>query len=253
MTNDTKVKSIIDSINPLVKIIALVTVSLLVSFDRNYIFSIIMFLLLTVVQFLDKGFSYSLNFIIRLRYVFFVAISYIFFILLSKKLSNDPYEIDYLIAIAFRFVIFGSYSLAFIDTVAPKELIYTLIKYCRFSEKMGFAFLAAYRFLPTFKEELEKIKFTHVTRGITRKGIFAGLINFKNYLIPLLVTAIRKGIRLSISMESRAFGKFENRTYFNNIYMNKIDYLVLVTFVILLITSIAVLIKYNLLKFSFIY
>ena len=37
----------------------------------------------------------------------------------------------------------------------------------------------------------------------------------------MLATAVRKGVRISIAMETRAFGKYNDRTYYRQLDLNK--------------------------------
>ncbi|WP_422879623.1 energy-coupling factor transporter transmembrane component T [Miniphocaeibacter massiliensis] len=52
--------------------------------------------------------------------------------------------------------------------------------------RLCYAFLAAYRFVPTFGEELEKIRIAHESRGLgSSNNVFLNIIYTPRYLIPL--------------------------------------------------------------------
>nr|WP_278335709.1 energy-coupling factor transporter transmembrane component T [Proteiniborus sp. DW1] len=94
---------------------------------------------------------------------------------------------------------------------------------------VGYSTLTAYRFLPTFKDELEKIRLAHVVRGIEeKKGFFGKTEIVKRYFVPMLATAIRKGEKVVLAMESKAFGTYKERTFYKEIKIEKLDKIAMV-------------------------
>jgi len=114
-----------------------------------------------------------------------------------------------------------------------------------------YPFLIAYRFVPTFQDELNKIIIAKEIRGINSEGgIIKNILNFPGYILPLLTSAIRKGERVSIAMESRAFGAFSNRTYYKKTTVNKADYIAIAFMIIISILIIWVGINYGFIAFK---
>lgn len=102
--------------------------------------------------------------------------------------------------------------------------------------------MAAYRFVPMLNFELTVIRAAHKIRGISdRGGLKAKFEQTKRYALPLLSTAIRKAERTALAMDSRAFGAFENRTYYRMQKFTLRDLLFILTFWIIGIVIIVTL------------
>lgn len=209
-------------INPLSLIIAMILLTIHVSLDKNPYYPLAMILWSFVLSRWITDYT-PLQFLYKLRVPVVVGVFYAGFILLGKHMARAPVDYLYTISLGLRFIAIASLSFIFIKTINPKLLVLSFIKYFKMTDAMGFAFLSAYRFFPSFKEELQQIKFSHAVRGIGASGPFAPIINMKNYTIPILVTAIRRGIRISVAMENRGFGKFETRTYYDELTMSPWD------------------------------
>lgn len=243
---------LMERVNPIIKIIIIILVALTTSFDSKPYFSILLFIYLLIFVKLFSKIKLK-EFFYKIRFVFIISLIYVAFIALGSFLDKRLINYEYILAIGFRFIIIAAYSYVFIITVNPKLMVISMIKYLKIPEKFGFSFLASYRFFPTFKQELEQIKFSHSVRGIGSNSIFASIKNFKRYTIPMLVTAVRKGTRISISMESRGFGKYKNRTYYEEPIITRVDVIVIITYFSLFIIGLILMIKFKLIKFSIIY
>lgn len=243
----------IDKMNPFLKLIVLVFVTLIVSFDYMPFISINLIL---VILLLISLFS-SLKIIDVLKGVkafIFMAISFIVVILLIRYITEQSLLIISTIALGFKIITISIYSSIFIKTTDPNELVLCLIKYLRMSPRIGYSFLTAYRFLPTFKDELEIIKYAHEVRGIKdRKNFFSKIWDMKKYVIPMMATAVRKGIRISIAMETRGFGKFESRTFYRNVEINKKELISTSIYLIYILFILFILYTNNLTKFGLVY
>lgn len=99
----------------------------------------------------------------------------------------------------------------------------------------------AYRFLPTFKDEFEIIKHSYQVRGVVEdKNVFIQIWNTKKYVIPMMATEVRKGMRISMAMETRAFGKYKSRTYYRQLEIKK-DEVIVSIFYITVVISITII------------
>lgn len=131
-------------------------------------------------------------------------------------------------AITFRSLCFFAMSLLFILTTDTTKFVMSLIHQCKLPPKFAYGFIAGYRFLPMFKEELQILRKAHQIRGIGRmKGIKGKLTQIQRYAIPLLANGIRKAERVAISMESKGFTGDPKRTYYHQTYVKKKDWLFL--------------------------
>ena len=77
--------------------------------------------------------------------------------------------------------------------------------------------------------------------------------NSKRYIIPMLATAVRKGIRLSIAMETRAFGKYDTRTYYRSLSISREDIIASSIFILYIVLIIGLLALKGLTNFTLIY
>lgn len=94
-----------------------------------------------------------------------------------------------------------------LTTHAP-DLVRSMISHLRVPYRIGYAGLAAMRFVPRFRDDLEIIRLAHRVRGVTG-GV---LRRYSGYVVPLLAGGIRHGDRVSLAMEARGFGAHRTRT-----------------------------------------
>ncbi|MBX7266573.1 energy-coupling factor transporter transmembrane protein EcfT [Micromonospora sp. Llam7] len=98
-------------------------------------------------------------------------------------------------------------------TTHGADLVRSMIAQLRVPYRVGYAGLAALRFVPRFAQELDTIRSAHRVRGRSGgRGPFAGIRRYSGYAIPLLAGGIRHADRVSLSMESRGFGAYPRRT-----------------------------------------
>lgn len=106
-------------------------------------------------------------------------------------------------------------SLALIGglTTTGPDLVRASIQQLRVPYRIGYAALAAYRFVPRFGYELGVIRAAHRVRGHHGgRGPFARIARGWGYVIPLLAGAIRHAERVALAMDARAFGAHATRT-----------------------------------------
>jgi energy-coupling factor transport system permease protein len=108
--------------------------------------------------------------------------------------------------------IFGA-SLLFVLTTDPVKLVLALIHQAHMPYKIGYSVFAAYRFIPLLQEELENIRAAHLMRQGQAGGIVRSIRRQAGYAVPLLAIAVRKGERVALAMDARAFGALAQRTY----------------------------------------
>lgn len=234
---------LIERMNPFLKIMILIVVTLIGSFEFMPFLPLVLTLLalITVVLFSDLK---MLDLFKAVKVFIIMSISYMGFILLARYISGQPLMIITVLGLGFKIILISVYSAIFVKTTDPTELVISLIKYFKVSPKFAYAFLTAYRFLPTFKEEFEIIKHAHQVRGIEEsKNVLLKIWNTKRYVIPMMATAVRKGIRISMSMETRSFGKTKSRTYYRKLTLHK-DEIIYSIIYILVVLSITLILSY---------
>ena len=98
-------------------------------------------------------------------------------------------------------------------TTTGPELVRSSVQHLRVPYRVGYTALAAYRFVPRFRHDLDLIRQAHRVRGVAGgRGPFAGIRRSLGYVVPLLAGAIRHAERVSFAMDSRAFGAHPTRT-----------------------------------------
>ncbi len=261
--NEKNTHALLFRLNPIVKIILMTLVSLFVTFDYMPYFPafiLILCILLTVIigeiklkSFLGTILPFTL-----------MAFGFLAFTLLSRGLGiNGQPDVVFLglkwsrqdilisLSLCFRILAVAACSASFVITTNPVDFILSLIKYLHLPYKIGYAVLAAYRFLPSFREELTTIQFAHEVRGIDgRGGIGEKFAALKRYLIPMLATAVRKGERMSFAMETRAFGAHKTRTTYRELKVSREDVVFLILSAVICITIVFVFYKLKLLNLS---
>ena len=118
------------------------------------------------------------------------------------------------IAIGLRGLAIGALSVVFVRTTDPTRLVVSLIRNGRLPFRIGYALLAAYRFLPFFGEEVQRVRLAQRVRGeLAAQGPLAGARAAARSLVPLLSEAVRRASRTAIAMDARGFGATSRRTY----------------------------------------
>nr|WP_246287194.1 energy-coupling factor transporter transmembrane component T [Schumannella luteola] len=116
-------------------------------------------------------------------------------------------------------------------TSSGVDLVRALIQHLRMPYRIGYTALAAFRFVPRFRYELDVIRAAHRVRGMTGgRGPVAAVRRQLGYVIPLLAGAIRHAERVAHAMDSRAFGAFRTRTERHRIPFRARDVVFIVLF-----------------------
>jgi len=100
--------------------------------------------------------------------------------------------------------------IAGVTTTGP-DLARSLVQQLRVPYRVGYTAIAAFRFVPRFRRELEIIRHAHRVRGQAR-GPLAAIGRGFGYIVPLLAGAIRHAERVALAMDARAFGAYPDRT-----------------------------------------
>ncbi|WP_029144992.1 energy-coupling factor transporter transmembrane component T family protein [Microbacterium luticocti] len=102
--------------------------------------------------------------------------------------------------------------IAGLTTTGP-DLARSLVQQLRVPYRVGYTAIAAFRFVPRFRRELDIIRQAHRVRAAgARRGPFAAIARGFGYIVPLLAGAIRHAERVALAMDARAFGAYPTRT-----------------------------------------
>jgi energy-coupling factor transport system permease protein len=227
-------------LNPSIKILLIAILTILISLSYEPVLSgVLLISLFGAVCYFGKISPATL---LRVMAPFnTLALGFVLFMLLTRGLSNSgTYQIWFLkwdssdliisLTLGLRIIVIILLSMAFIMTTQPVEFILSLIQNLKVPYVIGYATLTAYRFLPTFNNELQKIRLAQQVRGIEqKKGIIAGIKSVPRYLLPILATAVRRGERAALAMEGRSFGALPKRSYYKEVKVQKLDLIAIIT------------------------
>src|SRR4030043_1449100 len=147
------------------------------------------------------------------------------------KIEISVNSIRFGFSIGLRILCFLLYSLLFVATTDPTDFIISLILQFKISPKIGFGTLAGYRFVPLLSTEYQNIFEAHRVRGMEeRSGAIAKIKRFKEFAVPLMVTAARKAQRVAIAMDSKCFYAYPRRTYLRDIRVRRTDIIYIILF-----------------------
>ncbi|MDO5063515.1 MAG: ATP-binding cassette domain-containing protein [Actinomyces bowdenii] len=106
-----------------------------------------------------------------------------------------------------------SIALACGIATAPEALIRALTGTLHMPYRLGAAGTAAVAFITRFHEDFGLLRTARVLRGVGRRwGPLAPLMRWVGSVVPLMILAIQHAERVSLSMDSRAFGAYRHRT-----------------------------------------
>ena len=128
-----------------------------------------------------------------------------------------------------------SFSLFFL-TVHPDQLSQALIQ-MRVRFEFAFAVSMAMRYVPTLGKEAYAIMDAQRARGVEldKGNLMTRIRNIVPIIVPLIIVSIRRALSVAESMESRAFGASENRTYMEKLSFRKRDWAVVTLSIFILV------------------
>jgi len=128
-------------------------------------------------------------------------------------------------------IVFLSYLL--ILTTRPNDLAYALMK-MGIPYRYGFMLVTALRLAPILEEEGRTIYKAQLVRGIRYdKGSLRRIFLItRQFMTPLLISAIRRADKLVFSMEGRGFGKSQRRTFRSQAAPTLLDLIISVILVV---------------------
>lgn len=134
-------------------------------------------------------------------------------------------------------LVISSFSIFFLTT-CPEDFADALVS-LRVPYVFALTFTMSLRFVPALAKEAELIMDAQKSRGLElEKGNF--IVKLRNYipiLVPLVVGAVRRSIKVAEAMESRAFGASAKRTSMFVFSLRWVDYVFLLFTLLLLVGS----------------
>jgi energy-coupling factor transport system permease protein len=126
--------------------------------------------------------------------------------------------------VAGRFLSVVLLSYLFVLTTEPNDLAYALMR-AGLPYRYGFALITALRLVPTFEEEGQIVYNAQLARGMAYdvRSPRRFLTLARQFVLPLLVSALGKVDSLAVSMEGRCFGKYPTRTFLREVQATRLD------------------------------
>jgi len=126
--------------------------------------------------------------------------------------------------VAGRFLSVVLLSYLFVLTTEPNDLAYALMR-AGLPYRYGFALITALRLVPTFEQEGQIVYNAQLARGVRYdvRSPRRFLTLARQFVLPLLVSALGKVDALAVSMEGRCFGKYPTRTFLREVRATWLD------------------------------
>ncbi|MEM3464972.1 MAG: energy-coupling factor transporter transmembrane component T [Thermoproteota archaeon] len=131
----------------------------------------------------------------------------------------------YGITLALRFCCIIYAVFIFMMTTKLKDFAYMLIK-LGVPYRYAFMLITAFRLIPSVEKYANNIKHAQMARGLKLEDTakLKGYVNFIKYTIkPVLISSLRSGLLLAISMDSACFGAYRNRVFLDDVVFSKKD------------------------------
>lgn len=118
--------------------------------------------------------------------------------------------LEWALRFAFRIMLISFASMVYVWTTDPRKLVLGLI-HLGVPYRIGYGLFVALRFMPLLQNEAEVIRQAIAVRGVAE--VSGRREALRRYVMPLLVASIRRSEDVAITMDSRAFGAYSDRTY----------------------------------------
>ncbi|KKK40105.1 hypothetical protein WQ57_01830 [Mesobacillus campisalis] len=240
------------SINPTVKAFAVLIPALLLAFTFDPLTPLIYLVVPVAVTFFTGEVAFK-RWIIIVSPFLLLAASFawmtmlhpggafsggdVLFSLWSFQVTSESFQAG--ISLGLRSLSFAALSQLFILTTDSTKFMLSLMQQCKLPPKLTFGILAGYRFLPTFRYELQVLRQAHRIRGGGRaRGVKERVHQFRRYAIPLLANAIRKAERVALAMESKGFTGETDRTHYHEMTIQTRDWVFVSIFVAMFFVSV---------------
>ena len=224
------------SLNPGVKLAALIVASLLLSVTFNTRVNLVVAALAIVATLCSRGCNRRglalamLPFAITALAMFVTGLMYGASGNASAGVEADMFGQRTLFAsdwttaaqLASRVLAYGGLGMAFAFTSDAFELVMSLMQQFRLPPKFAYGILAAYHFFPVVREE-----YRIVGAALRVRGVKAGPFSTRR-LFPMLAHALERSESLAMAMESRGFESRQPRAVAFRVPLRAVDFLFLI-------------------------
>lgn len=213
-------KSLIHSLNPIVKLILSFIVLILSLLAFEIYEFVICFVFILIIAALAKVTKQII------KPAKFSSIFGLFIFVINLLIGISP-----LLSISYslRFIAIIIASSVFFLTLSPDDIEY-ILRSIRFPKDLIFAFVAAVRFIPVLMLDMQQIMDAQKARGLEldKGSILKRIKNLIPILIPLVISAIMRSEEMAEAMEARAYGVSKNPTLYARYEFSKKDFIFLI-------------------------
>ncbi len=256
-------KSIFHSINPSIKLIAVLIMFVAVTLVMDPITSSV-FLLLII---LSTKFLSNLKYreiitplILSISTATFIAIFNILFYKTNfvpelpaifnigrLKITDAALKIG--LSRGIRVFSLINLSIIFVSTTDVTALVDSLVQNMKMPYRIAYGTLVAYRMIPLLSDEFSQIQASQKIRGVLpKKNIRSKIEFFFKQAITLMVGAIRRSDRLALAMDSKAFGASKKRSFYRPKRVEFKDVIFLISTILVILITYYIMWKIGFLK-----
>ena len=235
--------TIIHNLNPIVKAIWVVIISLSAFLQHGYLEEAFILLFVLLIGLISRfPFLHTRAIKILVLTVLFLAMIQIVFnkhgeIIVDLNLINITKSgFEKAVYFSARFAVIVLIGFIFIFTTDTNELLYSLMK-IGLPYRFGFAVITSMRLAPIFENEVDQIYYAQLSKGVKYrifpiKKLLGTIIQF---LRLLMISIIRQVDTMVISMEGRSFGLLARRTFSREVVFTYLDYISIFAGVVFLV------------------
>lgn len=148
-------------------------------------------------------------------------------ILTLGPITLDRLGLIYGFSMPFRVLVMIGAPLLFFMTTTLSELVLAFVR-VRIPYRVAFALGLSGKLVPLLENEFKTIKQAQMARGLEldKGGLVKRVRNYIPILIPLTFRSLELSDQMSMAMETKGFAMKDERTFYKDIEMKTIDYLV---------------------------
>jgi len=235
--------TIIHHLNPIVKGIWVIMVSLTAFLCHSYLEETVLLLVVLLIGIISR-FPFLRTRAIRTLFltVLFLAVIHVIFnkqgdvIVDLNLITITRSGIEKAVFIGARFAVIVLIGFIFIFTTDTNALLYSLMK-IGLPYRFGFTVITSMRLIPIFGNEIDQIYYTQLSKGAKYqifpiKKFIRTIIQF---LRSLMMSIIKQVDAMVISMEGRSFGLSARRSFSREVVFSRIDCVSIFVGVVLLV------------------
>ena len=235
--------TIIHHLNPIVKGIWVIMISLTAFLYHGYLEEAILLLIVLLIGIISR-FPF-----LRIRAmktlfltVLFLAIIHVIFnkqgevIVDINMIKITRIGVEKAVFIGARFAVIVLIGFIFIFTTDTNALLYSLMR-IGLPYRFGFTIITSMRLIPVFGNEIDQIYYAQLSKGekyriFPIKKFIGTIIQF---LRSLMISIVKQVDAMVISMEGRSFGLSTRRSFSREVEFSRIDYISIFMGVVLLV------------------